>query len=71
MVEPPELTSAATRRRDFAADLLQVQPCVINYSIVDCNSRRAAMLPYVVAVSVVWIVLFLARKLLGIPFGPG
>ena len=29
------------------------------------------MLPYGVAVSVVWILLFLAWEMLGLPFGPG
>ena len=29
------------------------------------------MLPYGVAVSVVWILLFLAWETLGLPFGPG
>jgi aminobenzoyl-glutamate transport protein len=31
----------------------------------------AMMLPYAVAVSVVWILLFLACEALGLPFGPG
>jgi aminobenzoyl-glutamate transport protein len=31
----------------------------------------AMMLPYCVAISVVWILLFLGWELLGIPFGPG
>jgi len=31
----------------------------------------AMMLPYCVAISVVWIVLFLAWELLGLPYGPG
>jgi p-aminobenzoyl-glutamate transporter AbgT len=31
----------------------------------------AMMLPYEVAVSVVWILLFLAWHLLGLPYGPG
>jgi aminobenzoyl-glutamate transport protein len=30
----------------------------------------AMMLPYGVAVSIVWILLFLAWELLGLPFGP-
>jgi aminobenzoyl-glutamate transport protein len=31
----------------------------------------AMMLPYGVAVSVVWILLFLGWELLGLPYGPG
>jgi aminobenzoyl-glutamate transport protein len=31
----------------------------------------AMMLPYAVVVSVVWILLFLAWELLGLPYGPG
>ena len=31
----------------------------------------AMMLPYGVAVSVIWIALFLAWEILGLPFGPG
>jgi len=31
----------------------------------------AMMLPYAVAVSIVWILLFLAWELLALPFGPG
>ena len=30
-----------------------------------------AMMPYAVAVSVVWILLFLGWELLGLPHGPG
>jgi aminobenzoyl-glutamate transport protein len=31
----------------------------------------AMMLPYAVAVSVIWILLFLAWELLGLPYGAG
>ena len=31
----------------------------------------AMMLPYCIAISVVWILLFLVRELPGLPFGPG
>ncbi len=31
----------------------------------------AMMLPYCVAISVVWIILFLAWELIGLPYGPG
>jgi aminobenzoyl-glutamate transport protein len=31
----------------------------------------AMMLPYAVTISVVWILLFLGRELLGLPYGPG
>ena len=31
----------------------------------------AMMLPYCVAISVVWILLFLGWELLGLPYGPG
>jgi p-aminobenzoyl-glutamate transporter AbgT len=29
------------------------------------------MLPYAVAISIVWILLFLGWELLGLPYGPG
>jgi len=36
-----------------------------------CRHLVAMMLPYCVAISVVWIILFIAWELLGLPFGPG
>jgi hypothetical protein len=40
VVGASELTSAATERREFAADLLKVQRYAIKGSIYDCNSRH-------------------------------
>jgi aminobenzoyl-glutamate transport protein len=41
------------------------------FAVVCVGTVVAMMLPYCVAISVVWIVLFLAWELLGLPFGPG
>jgi aminobenzoyl-glutamate transport protein len=31
----------------------------------------ATMLPYGVAISIIWILLFLVREMIGLPYGPG
>ena len=76
----PEAVLAAYRVGDSPPNV--VTPLMPYFALVVTFAQRydrnagvgtiiAMMLPYGVAVSVVWILLFLAWELLGIPFGPG
>ena len=76
----PEALSAAYRVADSPLNV--VTPLMPYFALIVVFAQRydktagvgtviAMMLPYGLAVSVVWILLFLAWELLGIPFGPG
>jgi aminobenzoyl-glutamate transport protein len=76
----PEVVLAAYRVSDSPANV--INPLLPHFALVVGFSRRwqpdagvgtlvAMMLPYAVATMFVWIVLFLAWYLLGLPFGPG
>ena len=76
----PEAVLAAYRVADSPPNV--VTPLMPYFALIVVFAQRydkkagvgtviAMMLPYGVAVSVVWILLFLAWELLGIPFGPG
>ena len=76
----PEVVLAAYRVGDSPPNV--VSPLMPYFALVVVFAQRydktagvgtvvAMMLPYAVAVSVVWIALFLAWHLLGLPFGPG
>jgi aminobenzoyl-glutamate transport protein len=76
----PEAVLAAYRVADSPPNV--VTPLMPYFALIVVFAQRydkkagvgrviAMMLPYGVAVSVLWIRLFLAWELLGIPFGPG
>jgi aminobenzoyl-glutamate transport protein len=76
----PETVLAAYRVGDSPPNA--VTPLMPYFALVVTFAQRyqkqagvgtviAMMLPYGVAVSVVWILLFLAWEILGLPFGPG
>jgi aminobenzoyl-glutamate transport protein len=75
----PEAVLAAYRVADSPPNV--ITPLMPYFALIVVFAQRyqkdagvgtvvAMMLPYAVAVSVVWILLFLAWELLGIPFGP-
>ena len=76
----PETVSAAYRVGDSPPNV--VTPLMPYFALIVTFAQRyqkdagvgtvvAMMLPYGVAVSIVWVVLFLAWELLGLPYGPG
>jgi aminobenzoyl-glutamate transport protein len=76
----PEAVMAAYRVADSPPNI--VTPLMPYFALIVVFAQRydknagvgtvvAMMLPYAVAVSIVWIVLFLAWELFGLPFGPG
>jgi aminobenzoyl-glutamate transport protein len=76
----PEVVLAAYRVGDSPPN--GVSPLMPYFALIVVFAQRyqkdagvgtvvAMMLPYGVAISIVWILLFLAWELLGIPFGPG
>ena len=76
----PEAVLAAYRVADSPPNV--VTPLMPYFALIVTFAQRydknagvgtviAMMLPYGVAVSIVWILLFLAWELLGLPFGPG
>jgi aminobenzoyl-glutamate transport protein len=76
----PEAVMAAYRVADSPPNI--VTPLMPYFALIVVFAQRydknagvgtvvAMMLPYAVVVSVVWILLFLAWELLGLPFGPG
>jgi aminobenzoyl-glutamate transport protein len=75
----PEAVMAAYRVADSPPNV--ITPLMPYFALIVAFAQRydkqasvgtviAMMLPYGVAVSIVWILLFLAWKLLGLPFGP-
>ena len=76
----PEAVMAAYRVADSPPNI--VTPLMPYFALIVVFAQRydknagvgtvvAMMLPYAVVVSVVWILLFLAWELLGLPYGPG
>jgi len=76
----PEAVLAAYRVGDSPPNV--ITPLMPYFALIVVFAQRydktagvgtvvATMLPYPVAVSVVWILLFLAWEALGLPFGPG
>jgi aminobenzoyl-glutamate transport protein len=76
----PEAVMAAYRVADSPPNI--VTPLMPYFALIVVFAQRydknagvgtvvAMMLPYAVVVSIVWILLFLAWELLGLPFGPG
>jgi len=76
----PEAVLAAYRVADSPPNV--VTPLMPYFALIVVFAQRyderagvgtviAMMLPYGVAVSVVWIILFLGREILGLPYGPG
>src|SRR5262245_55266313 len=76
----PEAVMAAYRVADSPPNV--VTPLMPYFALIVVFAQRydknagvgtiiAMMLPYGVAVSIVWILLFLAWEMLGLPFGPG
>lgn len=72
----PEAVLAAYRVGDSPPNV--VTPLMPYFALIVTLARRydkdavvAMMLPYGVAVSVVWILLFLGWELFGLPYGPG
>jgi aminobenzoyl-glutamate transport protein len=76
----PEAVLAAYRVGDSPPNV--VTPLMPYFALIVVFAQRydkgagvgtvvAMMLPYAVAVSIVWILLFLAWELLGLPYGPG
>jgi aminobenzoyl-glutamate transport protein len=76
----PEIVLAAYRVGDSPPNA--VSPLMPYFALIVVFAQRyqkdagvgtvvAMMLPYGVAISVVWILLFLAWELLGLPYGPG
>ena len=76
----PEAVMAAYRVADSPPNI--VTPLMPYFALIVVFAQRydknagvgtvvAIMLPYAVVVSIVWILLFLAWELLGLPFGPG
>jgi aminobenzoyl-glutamate transport protein len=75
----PEAVMAAYRVADSPPNV--VTPLMPNFALIVVFAQRydkeaavgtvvAMMLPYAAVVSIVWILLFLAWELLGLPFGP-
>ena len=76
----PEVVLAAYRVSDSPPNV--ITPMMPYFALIVVFAQRydkdagvgtvvAMMLPYAVVVSAVWILLFLAWQLLGLPFGPG
>jgi len=76
----PEVVLAAYRVGDSPPN--GISPLMPYFALIVVFAQRyqkeagvgtvvAMMLPYAVAISVVWILLFLAWELLGLPYGPG
>lgn len=76
----PEAVMAAYRVADSPPNV--ITPLMPYFALIVVFAQRydknagvgtvvAMMLPYAVVVSIVWILLFLAWELLGLPFGPG
>ena len=76
----PEAVMAAYRVGDSPPNV--ITPLMPYFALIVVFAQRydkkagvgtvvAMMLPYAVAVSIVWILLFLAWEVLGLPFGPG
>jgi aminobenzoyl-glutamate transport protein len=76
----PEIVLAAYRVGDSPPNGLS--PLMPYFALIVVFAQRyqkeagvgtvvAMMLPYCIAISVVWIILFLAWELLGLPYGPG
>jgi aminobenzoyl-glutamate transport protein len=76
----PEAVLAAYRVGDSPPNI--ITPLMPYFALIVVFAQRydknagvgtvvAMMLPYAVVVSIVWILLFLAWELLGLPFGPG
>jgi aminobenzoyl-glutamate transport protein len=77
---PPDVVLAAYRVSDAPPNV--INPLLPHFALVVGFARRhvksagvgtivALMLPYTVVTMVVWVLLFLAWYLLGLPFGPG
>ena len=76
----PEIVLAAYRVGDLPPN--GISPLMPYFALIVVFAQRyqkdagvgtvvAMMLPYAVAISVVWILLFLAWEVLGLPYGPG
>lgn len=76
----PEAVLAAYRVGDSPPNV--ITPLMPYFALIVVFAQRydkeagvgtvvAMMLPYAVAVSIVWILLFLAWELIGLPYGPG